>query len=531
MNEMELIVALLSIIIAVGVMFGRTFIPVPLLLIMIGMAISEFTNFPHIDINPDLVLNVFLPLLVYQISSSSSWRELRHNLRPVLLLSVGHVLFITCLIAVAIHYVMPQIPWPLAFVIGAVLSPPDDVALVAIAEKIRIPSKLVTILAGEGLLNDVTALILFRFGVIALATQQFSLMAATGQFFLIIIGETIYGLVLGNVLGQLRLKIKDPLLHMIASFITPFLAYIPPEKLGGSGILATVVTGYVISHIYAAKFQPEFRLLSRAIWPTLGYIIESLLFLLVGLDLKFILDSVSEFSLQSLVISSSVVIGTVIIGRFIYVYPVMYLMRFLSKKDRNTSLPWQFPFIVSWSGMRGAISLAAALAVPSIASIDGIGHPRNLIIFLAFVVIIFTLVIQGLTLPWILKILNLHKRSQYERYTDNRTELLARLKMTQTALEWLKKELALEDITKEEITTLIQDYSLREKKITERLKYCDLPEPKSKKYQQKKITPLGVTLLRVEKEELHQLFKNEKITHAIRNKLLDELDHRSKQTF
>ena len=192
---------------------------------------------PAIDLDPKVVLNIFLPILVYQISSFASWNDFKKNKRPIALLSVGHVIFITAIVAWVIHALIPELGWPLAFIIGAVLSPPDDVAIVAIAEKIRMPNRVITILKGEGLFNDATALILFRFALAALLTHQFSAVHAVTTFFAIIIGETLYGLAVGYIMGELKVKISNTVLHVIASVLTPFLAYTPAVMLGGSGVL------------------------------------------------------------------------------------------------------------------------------------------------------------------------------------------------------------------------------------------------------------------------------------------------------
>ena len=243
MGHLSIYIVLLGIIAVVGILFNNTSIPIGLILVLVGMGLSLFRKFPHIYLDPDLVLTIFLPALVYQASVYLSLKDMKIHRRAILLLSVGHVFFITFLVAMTIHVLMPQYGWPLAFLIGAIISPPDDVAIIAIAEKIRLPQRLILILKSEGLLNDASALILFRFALIALMNHQFSPGLAAASFFLIIIGETLYGIFLGNVMGYLRIKVTDPTVHVICFVITPFLAYIPAQQLGGSGVLATVITG------------------------------------------------------------------------------------------------------------------------------------------------------------------------------------------------------------------------------------------------------------------------------------------------
>lgn len=261
MDQIEIYVTLLCVIACVCWIFKKVPIPMPLILVMAGMLLSFLPVLPEVNLKPEIVLDVFLPLLVYVTTAESSWRDVKTNIRPILLLSNGHVLFITALIAVTVHAFIPELGWPMAFVLGAVISPPDDVAIVAIAEKINLPSRIVTILKGEGLLNDAVALILFRFSLVAVITHQFSAIEAISSFFIIVIGETAYGLFLGYVIGEIRLKIKDPMLQVLISIITPFLAYLPTERLGGCGVLATAVTGFVISYRYLERLPRRLELL------------------------------------------------------------------------------------------------------------------------------------------------------------------------------------------------------------------------------------------------------------------------------
>ncbi len=535
MDTIEIFVILFGIIVAVAQLFNKSSIPTSLLLVITGMILSFLPYFPQINLNPDIVLNIFLPVLVYEISAYSSWQDLKKNVRPVILMSVGHVLFITAVVAVVIHALIPQIGWPLAFVLGAVISPPDTVAIVSIAEKIRMPRRIVTILEGEGMLNDATALILFRFALVAVVTHQFSAIHAVSAFFAVVIGETLYGLVLGYIIAEIRLRIRNPMLHVLASFLTPFLAYLPAVKLGGCGVLATVVTGFVIGHIYAMRFTPEFRLVSRSIWPATAFAIQSILFLLVGLDMRFVLQSISSISYQSLLIYSVAVILAVIIGRFIWVFAATLIPRFLipSLRKKDPYPPWQATFIVSWAGMRGGISLAAALAVPTLPiMIDG-ANSKNLLIFLVFCVITATLLLQGLTLPWLLKVLGVQSFGQHEKYCEHVGELRARLKMTRAVLRWLaeykdqiKDDLKLLD----EVKLRIKKYRMVRNQLKERIanhqegdekEHTEEAEAASTVYLQSQV-------IEVERGELLRLWHKEEISYTVRNKLVERLDHRTK---
>lgn len=534
MEQLVPYIVLLTIIVIVGQLFSKSAQPISLLLVLVGMLFSFIPDLPTMKLNPDLVLYVFLPLLLYQISTFSSWKDVKKNIRPIALLSVGHVIFITILVAIVIHTLIPELGWPLAFVVGAIISPPDDVAIVAIAEKIRMPDRIVTILEGEGLLNDATALILFRFALVAAITHQFSLFQAVYSFIFVIVGETLYGLALGHFMGQLRLRIHNNMLHIIASFLTPFLAYLPAEMLGGSGVLATVVTGFVIGNFYAIRFTPDFRLVSRAIWPALAFAIQSILFLLIGLNMKSILENISSLSPYSLLLYGSAMMATVIIGRFIWVYgALIYLPRLLfpSIRKRDPYPPWQYPFVISWAGLRGAISLAAALAIPTLPAVMEGVHTKALIIFLVFCVIAATLVLQGLTLSSLLKVIGMNKYGQREKYNEHVAEIYAQLQMTKAVLAWLtgyKKRVRDNPQLLDEIKLHIREYKMLKKQLKAKLLRHDGEHTQDDTEEHIEETFLLSQIIEVERAKLIDLWRDEKINLSTRNRLLDKLDHRSK---
>jgi len=533
MGKIEIFVALLTIIVTVGIVFRKSPIPTSLLLVITGMLVSFVPSFPPITLNPSMVLDVFLPLLIYETSAYSSWRDIKLDFRPIALLSIGHVLFITVLVAMTVHLILPQLGWPMAFVLGAVISPPDDVAIVSIAEKIHMPQRIVTILKAEGMLNDAPALILFRFSLAALLTHEFSPFKAVSSFFLIVIGETLYGLALGYILGNLRLKLREPVLQTMISILTPFLAYLPAEKLGGSGVLATVVVGMYIGNNFYDRFPPEVRLVGRSVWLTLGFIVQSILFLLVGFDLRHILSRIASIPTPSLVFYSIVIIFVVIIGRFIWVYPAAYLPRLLfsSIRKKDPYPPWQYPFIISWTGMRGGISLAAALAIPILPlSVDG-ANPRDLLVFLVFSVIIATLLLQGLALPWMLKILGVRRYGQREKKRELLAGLHARITMTDAVLRWLDEYLQHIDDTQPshgEINLRIREYKAIKEQLHNSVKQIDGNTNFDEKIELKDTIFLSSQLITIERKELARLWREGKINQAIKVKLGHQLDIRSK---
>ena len=532
MDQIEVYIILLGIIALVGVVFQKSTIPLSLLLVMVGMLLSYVPSFPQISLNPDLVLKLFLPLLIYHVSIDTSWRDVLKNIQPIILLSIGHVLFITLIVAVSVHYLFPEISWPLACVIGAVISPPDDVAIVSVAQKIRLPKRIITILKGEGMFNDATSLILFRFSLAAVISHQFVLFNAVTNFLYIVIGEAVYGIILGYLLGELRIKINDPILQMIISILTPFLAYLPAEKMGGSGVIATVVCGFITGHYYLERFTPEVRLTYRAVWRTLGYITQSFLFLLVGLDLRFILDRISAPTSKLIFMYSLVIVLVVIVGRFIWVWCSTFISHFLIfAHKRKPFPPWQELFIISWAGMRGGISLAAALAVPSLPLLSNGINPRDLVVLFVFAVIIATLLIQGLTLSWLLKLLGITKFGNQEQINEHASEIFAQLEIYEVVLHWLAefKELSKENKKlSEEIIFRIEFYKTAKNQLEEIITDRNILRNYFENHELNTSISLSLKILEVERSELMRLWNEKKINHEVKNKLLLKLDFRAR---
>lgn len=529
MAHIEIYIWLLAIIACVGGISGKISIPTPLLLVIVGMLLSFIPDLPKTRLDPDLVLNVFLPLLVYAGSKYTSWHEVKLNKRPIALLSIGHVLFIMLLVAIVAHSIIPGLPWAIAFVLGAVISPPDDVAIFAIAEKIYFPRRLLVVLMGESLLNDATALTLFRFALAAVITHYFSPVDAFLSFFAVVIGEITYGLIIGHAMGRLRMYIKDPVLQVIFSILTPFVAYIPAVRIGGCGVLATVVTGFIISHYYAEKYSPNVRLLAQAVWDTLSFAVQSILFLLVGLNFQSTVSSIKTIPTYQLFLLGGIITLTVIIGRFFWVYPTSYLPRFLfqSIRKKEPYPPWQFPFIISWAGMRGGVSLAAAMAIPELGlTLDGVDL-RELIIFLTFCVIIATLLLQGITLPWVVKKLGLASVGQDERELERLDQLTAKLEMVKAVLHWLS-----ETAEREETDTILQDeirlqslaYRAIKIRIQEAIHDQKINHITDKSQREMSSLQINTQTIQIEREVLATLWQEGRISLSTKNLLVRELD-------
>jgi len=435
-SQIEVILALIAALIGSTIFANRLSMPAPLVLVPVGVVLGFLPWFPRIELDPDLVLLVFLPPLIYIGGAFSSWQTFQKNLRPILSLSSGLVLFTMGIVAVVAHRFIPGLSWPVAFVLGAIVAPTDDVAAATIARRLSLPHRIVIILEGEGLLNDATALTAFRFAIAAVVVGSFSVHTALWSFLAVVLGEVGYGLFLGWAVSKLRQKLKDPALEITVSLLTPFLAYIPPERLGGSGVLATAVVGLYIGRNLSMLTSPGVRLAAVPVWQMLVFILNNVLFLVTGLQLSSVLAGASGLAPAALIYYGFLISLTVIVARIVWVYPSAVLPRALSARLRKRDpLPaWRHIFIVSWTGMRGSISLAAAFGIPAVTA-AGIPFPdRHLIIFITFCVILGTLVLQGITLPPLVRWLRVDRDGVREKQGAHFEETLARIEAAKAAL-------------------------------------------------------------------------------------------------
>ena len=432
----QTLVFLLAVIAAAAVVAMRLKIPSSILLVLIGVALALVPGLPAVAMAPEFVLLVVLPPIIYSSAVAMSWREFRFNLRPITMLAVGCVLFTTAATAAAAHFLL-GLSWPLGFVLGAIVSPPDALAPLSIARRLQVPRRLLVILEGEGLANDATALVLYRFAVAAVSLGVFSFTQAVGTFAVIVVGEVLWGIGVGWLMLRLRRWAGDPRIEITLSLLTPFLAYWPPEQLGGSGVLATVTAGLYISWNGLRLISAATRLQGIFFWGFLNYLIEGMVFLITGLQARSVMGGIRGYSLSELATSAALVSGVVILARFVWLYPATYLPRWLvpAIRRKDPSPPWQWPFALSSAGVRGIVSLAAALAIP-LATESGQPFPqRDLILFLTFSVILVTLVGQGLLLPWIIRVLGLANAGRRELRADRIEERKARRRAAETAIE------------------------------------------------------------------------------------------------
>jgi monovalent cation/hydrogen antiporter len=521
-STIQILVLLLGVVAAVAVLATRLEIPAAILLVLTGVVLALIPGLPAVELAPHVVLLLVLPPVVYFSAFSMSWREFRFNLRPITMLAVGCVLFTTASVAAAAHWLL-GLAWPLGFLLGAIVSPPDTVAPLSIARRLNIPRRILVILEGEGLANDATALILYRFAVGAVSAGVFSLGEAAGLFAAIVAGEIVWGIGVGWLMLRLRRWARDPRVEITLSILTPFLAYWPPQYLGGSGVLATVTAGLYVSWNGLWLISAATRLQGVFFWEFFIYLIEGMVFLITGLQARSLIPRIVNHSIAELTISAALISAVVILTRFVWMYPEAYLPRLLfpGLKRRDPWPPWQWLFAQAFTGVRGIVSLAAALAIPLTAA-NGAPFPgRDLILFLTFSVILVTLVGQGLMLPAVIRALGLAHAGRRERHADTVEEYKARRQGIEAAIERLDA-LALERDLAEETVQPLRGYYTNRLKLTEL--NCEGDDDHRKCAEQR--DEIELHLVAAERRRINELWRSGKLKDDARRRIERELDLR-----
>lgn len=410
-------------------------VPYPIVLVLGGLALGFAPGLPRVELPGELVLLIFLPPLLYGAAFFTSLRDLRANLRPITLLSIG-LTIVTTLAVAAIAHAAVGLSWAPAFVLGAIVSPSDAVAPATILRQLRAPRRLITIVEGENLTNDWTALVLYSFAVMAVTTGSFSLWEASGRFVLTGVGGVAIGLIVGRVIREVRQRIDDSPIEITFSLLSGYAAYLPAEALGVSGVIAAVTVGIYMGWHAPALTTPILRIQGTAVWETVQFLLNAVLFLLIGLQMPFVMDNITGHSPAELFVWALLISAVVIGVRLAWQFIVPYLIRVIDRRESQIArrLSWQQRFVIGWCGMRGAVSLAAALALP-LTTHAGTAFPeRNLLVFLTFMVTLVTLVGQGLTLKPLIVRLRLEDDG-----ADAREEVSARLKTADAALARLEE--------------------------------------------------------------------------------------------
>jgi len=433
MHPVDLVVCLLIVLVVLNAVAQRLKVSQPIVLVIGGLVLALFPRLPEVKLEPDIVFLVFLPPLLYWDAINSSWRDFRENWRPISLLAIGLVFTTTMAVMVVAHSLLGFL-WGPAFVLGAVLGPTDTVAAVAILERFNLPRQWLAVLRGESLLNDALALVLYESAVRVAQTRTYVWGSISLGFCLATAGGIMVGLVIGWLMYRLQRRSSNPLAGNTVALLTGFAAYLPADALHVSGVLAVVTAGLYLSWKDPSTMSARTRLQSIAAWEVITFLLNGLLFILIGLQLRTIVESLSAGSLRSIIRGCVLISGTVILVRILWVFISTYVPRAFSRRFRlrDPYPPWQQPVLISWVGIRGGISLAAALAIPSSLADGSPFTGRNEILILTFAVILATLVLQGLSLPGLLRRLNFGDQGA-ERAEEHR----AREAITLVAMRYL----------------------------------------------------------------------------------------------
>lgn len=510
-DEIQLLI-MLAAVAAMLVVAAVWRLPASLLFVSGGLVLGFVPGLPHFQLPPDVVLVAILPPLLYSAAFFTGLRDLRANLRPITLLSVGLVAATMCAVALIAHAAVTGLSWAAAFTLGAIVSPTDALASTEVIRRVGAPRRIVAIIEGESLVNDGLALVLYKTAVGAAVAGTFSLWSASWHTIVNVIGGIGVGLAVGYVVRQVRRRVDDAPTEVSLALISGYLAYLPATAIGVSGVLAAVTIG-----VYMGWYTPQLtngitRLSGNAFWEILTFLINALLFALVGLQLHGILNRLGGRSTLSLIGDAAIVSAVVIVTRILWVPINTYLPRLLfpSILERDPYPPWQWPLVISWSGIRGAVSLAAALALPT-------DFPaRDLIVFLTFSVILVTLVGQGLSLPRLIRLLHVEDDGGAER-----EDAKARIKAAEAALVRLE-ELAAEDWVRDDTADRTRgQYRFRAERFRARYDGVDDDgvEDRSQQYQR-----LRRELLEAERQAVIRLRNEGMITEDVMHRVQRDID-------
>jgi Na+/H+ antiporter len=525
MPTTQVLIVLLAVLAAAAIVASRLRIPPAILLVVTGVGLALIPGLPAVELAPEVVLLLVLPPVIYSAAVAMDWREFRDNLRPISLLAIGSVLFTAAATAAAAHALLGM-PWPAGFVLGAIVSPPDTMAPASIARRMRIPHRILVILEGEGLANDATALILYRFAVVVVSLGAFSLADAVETFVVIIGGEILWGIGVGWVMLRLRRWVNEPRIEMTLAVLTPFLAYWPPEHLGGSGVLATVTTGLYVSWVGPTLIKAATRLQGIFFWDFFIYVIEGMVFLVTGLQAHTLLGRLRDHHPSEFLLSALVVSAVVIVARFLWNYPAAYLPRPFNfwVRRKEPLPPWQWVFAVSFTGIRGIVSLAAALSLPLTTAAGAAFPDRDLILVLTFAVILVTLVGQGLLLPLVIRLLGLADAGRHEHESTRAREYAARRRGIEAALhrlDSLSRQRRLSPEYVEGMRAYHQD----------RLRQARHSSDGDRRHRRSSVVhdEIELALIEAERDEINELFRQGGLNDESRRHIERELDLREAQ--
>jgi CPA1 family monovalent cation:H+ antiporter len=457
----EIILICLVAVALLAIVARKISVPYPILLTVAGGLLALVPGLPALHLEPELIFNLFLPPLLYPAAVYTSWRDFRANLRSILPLAIFLVLLTMIATAYLFHW-LTGLPLAVGFVFGALISPPDAVAALTVTRDLRVPRKIIVILEGESLVNDATSFIAFRFAVAAVLTGSFSLAQASGRFLLVAAGGIAVGLAVGWLATQVQKRLDDPPVQTMFSLLTPYVAYFSGDKLHVSGILAVVIAGIYYGWRAPSVLSGRMRLQAVPVWQMVGFILNGILFMLIGLQLPHVLRTLSPGAVLSIAKLAVLVLVAIMAVRLVWLFGATYLPRLFSRTFRRKNpAPWQQTALIGWVGMRGADSLAGALAIPFVLN-DGAAFPgRDVILLLTFFVIFGTLLVQGLPLKPLVRWLKI-----VDDHVTEKEERLARLKANEAALARIEDLGSSGQVKQESVERLRSEYADRIRQLS-----------------------------------------------------------------
>ena len=468
MDNFTVVIFIIAILLVLSAFAAKIRFPYPILLLIVGVVLGTVPFVPDLSLDPEIVFLVFLPPLLYDAATKTSWLEFKKEIRPISTLAITLVFFTTLAVAATAHYFIPHFSWPLAFVLGAIVSPPDAVAATSITKGLGLNRRVITIIEGESLVNDASALIAYRYAVAAVLSGVFVFWKAGLGFLLVAVGGVLAGLVIGYIMVYAHKKItENPIVETSLSLLTPFVAYLLAERFHASGVLAVVTAGFYINWNAREIFTFQTRLQTNIVWETVIFVLNGLVFILIGLQMPTIIMRFEENGFAKMfaygLLISLVTIAIRVIWVFVGAYNQVIFKRRKTVDANNGNdeeeISWKNVLIVAWTGSRGVVSLATALALPLSLS-NGKAFPmRDQILFFAFVVILLTLVVQGLTLPLLIRMLGIKTEEGLQKSEEKDLEFT----LTESTLQFLKRDfpLQLEDKVMEQVKKIYEaNYSI-----------------------------------------------------------------------
>ena len=461
MDKTELVLICLVAVALLAIVAQKIRVPYPILLTVGGGVLALVPGLPAIHLDPQLVFNLFLPPLLYPAAVYTSWRDFRANLRSILPLAIFLVLLTMTGTAYVFH-ALTGLPLAVGFVFGALISPPDAVAALAMTKGLKVPRKIIVILEGESLVNDATSFISFRFAVAAVLTGSFSLGQASVRFLLVAAGGIVVGLATGWLATQVQKRLDDPPVQTVFSLLTPYVAYFSGEKLHVSGILAVVIAGIYYGWRAPRVLSGRMRLQAVPVWQIVAFILNGILFMLIGLQLPQVIHALAPGSAMTVVTLAILILFVIVLIRFVWMFGANYLIRLFNRVFHHRTPPlWKHTAFIAWTGMRGADSLAGALAIPFVLP-NGAPFPgRDLILLLTFCVIFGTLVVQGFTLKPLIRWLKI-----VDDHVPEKEERMARLKANEAALARIEEMGSSSQTRPENVERLRSEYADRIRQLS-----------------------------------------------------------------